>query len=168
MLLHVEDLADECDRRAAGDGSKRMHSGGKSGEALAGEDASDVEERQHGHHKRKARERRNVVPVRRDEEQNARAEKNTAKNQSENYLPASTAGLGLRLLIAANRGFGCFIQKPSATPTNQKLFKRVHLCLHNSTTVEQNGDSGTSRCALNCAAHVSHIRRGVRGAWIVQ
>ena len=136
--------------------------------ALAGEDASDVKQRQHGHHKRQARQRRNIVPVRRDEEQNARAEKNTAKNQSENHLPASTAGLRpetphsgesrIRLLHPEAQRHA---NEPEALQTRAFVSPQFH----NS---KSRWRLGHKQMRINCAAHVSHIRRGVRGAWIVQ
>ena len=119
MLLHIEDLANQGDRRPGGDGAHRVHGGRKACEVGPGEQAEPVKEGEHCEHQQQADQRRDSVPMRRDEQQHTCAQQNGAEDESDQHLPPATAGLGMSFFIGADGSSVRFIEQTGALPACQ-------------------------------------------------
>ena len=92
VLLHVEDLADESDGCAGGDGADGVQRGGEAEEPAANRPAAEVKERYQGADKRQARAGTEFVPMRGDEQDDAAGEEDAAEYKCDQHFPAEAAG----------------------------------------------------------------------------
>ena len=89
VFLDVENLTDEGDGRAGGDGANRMQRRRKRLELLASDGAAEVKDDDHGHHEQVAHARPKLVPMRGDEEGDTAGEEDAAEDESDTALPGN-------------------------------------------------------------------------------
>ena len=119
MLLHIEDLPNQGDRRPGRDCAHRVHGGRKAREVSPGEQAETVKEGQHCEHQQHADQRRDTVPMCRDKEKHTCAQQNGAEDESDQHLPPAIAGLGMSFFIGADGSSVRFIEQTGALPACQ-------------------------------------------------
>jgi len=128
VLLNVEDLADEGDGRAGGDGSDCVERCGEAEEPGPREAASDVKDGDHGADERETRGGAELVPVGGDEKHDTAGEENRAEDERGDALPfeAGTVFGGRLRLMRADAGSGGRVEDAVGLPTRQKRFNVGH------------------------------------------
>ncbi len=138
MFLDVEDLADERDGRAGGDGSHGVERDGEAFEVRPREIAGDVEDGDHGDDEQVALTGTELVPMRGDKEHHAARQQNSAESESRDDQPLEARRIGGRRggLPGGLRGVlrfecadagGCVrIEDAGRLPACQQRFDVVH------------------------------------------
>ncbi len=94
VLLDIENLTDQGDGRAGGDGADRVQHRGCRLVFFASDGAAEMKDGDHRHHQQIAHAGAKLVPVGGNEEDNAAGQQDAAKNQSNSSLPCDSCNLG--------------------------------------------------------------------------
>ena len=116
VFFDVEDLANESDGGAGGDGSDGVQGRGHGAEVVADQRTGKMAHRDHGDDECETRAGTQVVPMGGDKQHHAGGEQEAAQDERDNSLPRQASGTLLGFFPGADAGGGDAVENSGGLP----------------------------------------------------